>query len=150
MRKSKHAPKSERTPKPKKKRRAYIPNPSGQGGFAARELRFPDGRTVRSLGLFAKQCGIAQTYVSRIFRGERQPSVHVFARMTAALGVSMEALYAWMYGGGGGAGRKSMVPSGSPVMRRIRARAMPKPIAVTSDPEPEPAPDPQHERALPA
>ncbi len=59
-------------------------------GKRVRELRL---RTGLSQERFAARAGLDRTYYAGIERGERNPSVKQLAKIAAALGVSIAALF---------------------------------------------------------
>ena len=86
---------------------------SSTGEFVAKQLTLPDGRVMASVQMMARGVGVGAGHLSKVMNGKRNVSLHLAHRWAGFLGVSLDVLYAVLYGPGG------VVPVESPVGRDV-------------------------------
>lgn len=64
----------------------------------AKSLTLPDGRVFESVNMMARGLGVGAGHLSRVMNGKRNVSLHLAHRWAGFLGVSLDVLYALLYG----------------------------------------------------
>lgn len=64
----------------------------------AKPLTLPDGRVFESVNMMARGVGVGAGHLSRVLNGKRNVSLHLAHRWAGFLGVSLDVLYALLYG----------------------------------------------------
>lgn len=64
----------------------------------AKPLTLPDGRVFESVNMMARGVGVGAGHLSRVMNGKRNVSLHLAHRWAGFLGVSLDVLYALLYG----------------------------------------------------
>lgn len=67
----------------------------------AKSLILPDGRVFESVNMMARGVGVGAGHLSRVLNGKRNVSLHLAHRWAGFLGVSLDVLYALLYGPSG-------------------------------------------------
>lgn len=94
-------------PKQAQQRMSKVPKRSHLKGMMERErgmaksLTLPDGRVFESVNMMARGVGVGAGHLSRVMNGKRNVSLHLAHRWAGFLGVSLDILYAILYGPNG-------------------------------------------------
>lgn len=89
------------SPKRVSQRRVRVRVRASTGEFIAKPLVLPDGRVMPSVQMMARGVGVGAGHLSKVMNGKNNISLHLAHRWAGFLGVSLDVLYAVLYGPGG-------------------------------------------------